>query len=182
MTLTDLSLLYQHSKEQCNKIHFKLNTTDKFGSISMSTVCHENFANEHIFNNVFTIHIGTVFVKTVHQVDNPFILTFYSSTGKMDSILIHSNGMNNNINEKEYERQITPIANLSELQFRISDINGNIIDLDYDLYITLIIRSLQPETQFENIYKELNPEYINNIRNDTLGNDFTSESEYDSEY
>jgi len=128
-----------------------------------------------LVNNVFTIHILDVFIKNTVNVN--CILSVYANDNKMDSIAINQE-INSNITGREYEKiMINPLAKVTELTFKLHDFDNNeIIDTtEYDNgNICILIRNYEPQTEFNDNYNELNPEY-----NPHVTFDYTSSDEED---
>ena len=87
---------------------------------------------------------------------------------------------NINITGREYEKNvINPLAKVSELVFTLLDFTNPTNKITQEILstitgsITLIIRNYEPETEFNNVYNELNPEYNPN----TFLNEFSSSSD-----
>ena len=164
MSIQDLKYLKQNSRENSIKMFFSLN----------NLFSQKKKLND-LVNNVFTIHILDVFINNTDN--EKCILSVYANNNKMDSIAINQE-RNWNITGREYEKtMINPLAKVTELTFKIHDFDNNEI-MNTSAYdsgnICILIRNYEPQTEFNDNYNELNPQYDPHV---TL--DYTSSDEED---
>ena len=147
MSIQDNKYLKQNSRENSVKMFFPL---------------HSLFAEKkklsYLINNVYTIHILDVFLN-----DNPTstcIMSVYANDTKMDSVVLNQQ-RNLNMNGKEYEKVIlNPLAKVIDLTFKLTDFENNSINVDIGHgNVCILIRNFEPQTEFNDNYNELNPQY-----------------------
>ena len=161
MSIQDLKYLKQNSRENSTKIFFTLK----------NLFTGKQLLND-LISNVFTIHILDVFVD-ISQSTN-YVLSVYANDNKMDSIAINQQS-NCNITGKEYEKTIlNPLAKVTELKFTLTDFENNEINDIGTGNVCILVRNYEPQTEFNDNYNELNPQYNPHI---TL--DYTSSDEED---
>jgi len=161
MSIQDLKYLKQNSRENSIKMYFSLN----------NLFLEKKMLND-LINNVFTIHILEVFIN--NSVNVNCILSVYANDIKMDSISINQE-QNCCITGRDYEKtMINPLAKVTELTFKIHDFDNNEI-MDTTAYdsgnICILIRNYEPQTEFNNNYNELNPQYNPHITLDYTSSD-----------
>ena len=160
------------------------------GNVSLNTLSKRiEDKNDFILNNVFTIHILDVYFSSSPTIN--YILSVYANDNLMDSITINQQS-NCNITGREYEKiMVNPLAKVTELTFKLTE-NNNIIndsspsdpdpeaepepepEANIQGNISILIRNYEPQTEFNDNYNELNPQYNPHI---TL--DYTSSDEED---
>ena len=164
MSIQDRKYLKQNSRENSIKMFFSLKNL-----FSQKKMLHD------LVNNVFTIHILDVFIKNTVNVN--CILSVYANDNIMDTIAINQE-QNLNITGREYEKiMINPLAKVTELTFKLHDFDNNEIinTTEYDNgNICILIRNYEPQTEFNDNYNELNPQYNPHV---TL--EYTSSDEED---
>ena len=164
MSIQDLKYLKQNSRENSTKLFFSLN----------NLFTEKQLLND-IINNVFTIHILDVFLNI--SATSNYVLSVYANDHKMDSIAINQQ-RNLNITGREYEKtMLNPLAKVAELTFKLTDFQNKEITetTQYeDGNICILIRNYEPQTEFNDNYNELNPQYDPHV---TL--DYTSSDEED---
>ena len=192
MSIQDLKYLKQNSRENSVKLHFPFNylkTKDIKDTKTIENVYLNIFSdnvslntlskriedkNNFILNNVFTIHILDVYLSSSPTIN--YILSVYANDNLMDSIAINQQS-NCNIIGKEYEKiMVNPLAKVTELTFKLTENNNDSSPLEANIQgnVSIIIRNYEPQTEFNDKYNELNPQYNPHI---TL--DYTSSDEED---
>ena len=175
MTIQDTKYLKLNSRENSLKIHLPFNYTKRnknyidenfnifTSSISLNYSDLIEDKNGFVISNVFTIHILDAFF-----IDNVsltiYAMDVYANDIKMDSISINSN-RNLNITGKEYEKKLlNPLAKVTELTFKLKYYsNANIENSTLNGNVCILIRNYEPQTEFNDNYNELNPQYNPNI-------------------
>jgi hypothetical protein len=161
MTIHDINYLKNNSEMKSHKIHMRTSTSEL----------------PDIFQNVYAMHILSVFTPPDSVIEEPLQVTLYANDIVMDSILVHSTGQIDNTVGLEYENSVHPLAKVSYVDFRANTL-GSATHVQSDMYVTFLIRYFSPITDFaENKYLELNPQYNPHI----IPDDF-SETGSDEEY
>ena len=185
MSIQDNKYLKQNSRENSVKLHFpfnysKINSENNLvnfnifsGNVSLNTFSKRiEDKNDFVLNNVFTIHILDVFLN--EPISSNYIISVYANDNKMDSMAIN-NQSNLNITGREYEKtMINPLAKVTELKFKLCDFDNNEITDIGTGNISIVVRNYEPQTEFNDNYNELNPQYNPHV---TL--DYTSSDEED---
>lgn len=158
MSIQDRKYLKENSIEKLSKLYFKLDN-----------IFTEKQFLPDLVTNVFTIHILDVFLNTT--ITDNYIMRVYANDIEMDSIAINQQ-RNLNIIGKEYEKKIiNPLAKVSELVFELKDFNNNIITDVGNGNACILIRNYELQTEFNDNYNELNPEYNPHITFDSSSSD-----------
>lgn len=147
MTIQDKNFLKLNSIENSTKIHFSLN--DIFLNKKVL---------DDIIHNMFTVHILDVYLNDIPLNNN--ILTVYANDNKMDSIVLNQQ-RNYSITGREYEKSlINPLAKVSALTFKLTNFNNQLSNSDLNNgNISILIRNYEPQTEFNNNFNDLNPQY-----------------------
>ena len=166
MSMQDINFMKQNSSKEIFKVHFSIkHDTNEY--ILKSTV-----------NNVFSIHILSVFTNTL--LHEPFIIKLFGNDIEFDSILINSNGLTNNSIGIEYEKHIHPLSKLNAISYQIVSLENEEINIDINdiMNVTVIIRNYIGKNTFDNnTYMDLNPIYNPHI----IPLESESDSDSDSE-
>ena len=216
MTIQDLKYLKDNSIENSFKFHFPFkyvktnigdneplncNIFDSATSLNKQSRRNEE-KNNFVLNNVFTIHILNVFFKDLLNLN--YVFSVYANDTLMDSVSINQNS-NLNVFGREYEKILkTPLAKVSELSFKLTDFDDNVIKLkesgndstgtipsnskinsntdsdlklDLDGNVCVLIRLYESHTYFNDNYNDLNPQYDPNMHALDLDENSSSEEE-----
>ena len=174
MTIQDINYLKENSIEDIHKYHYQLQSQNNVINLS------ENITN------VFSVNIIKIQCTDTTQFV-PFTITLYANHIIMDSIYVIDNN-SIQINTRDFEKKIHPIANVSQIKYSIS-IPPDVISTERsskptlpeefvitNLFISFSVHFYNPQTTLNNTYNDLNPQYNPHI---TWG---SSESDSDAEY
>ena len=146
MSIQDRKYLKHNSRENSLKVYFSL---DNLFNVKKKL--------NDLINNVFTIHILDVYLNESPSTN--FLLSIYANDNKMDSIALNQQ-RNYNVTGREYEHIIlNPLAKVTEITFKLTDFSN--VERTYVVKgnVCILIRNYEPQTEFNDNYNELNPQY-----------------------